>query len=94
MCMFSFAQYKALFTPAIYYVIKITIKVCSHLTSPFAFASKSPSKFNIASMVTQTQMHRMGLNQFSMLIIKCEQSISFKDEKNHIRNNVINIRCE
>ena len=40
------------------------LKVCSHLTFAFAFASTSPSKFNTASMVTQTQTHRMGLNPF------------------------------
>ena len=34
------------------------VKVCSHLT--FAFASK----FNIASMETQTQTQRMGLSPF------------------------------
>ena len=28
------------------------------------FVSTSPSKFNIASMETQTEMHRMGLNPF------------------------------
>ena len=43
----------------------LALKVCSHLTSAIAFASTSRSKFNIASMVTQTQMHRMGLNPFS-----------------------------
>ena len=37
------------------------LRLCSHLTS--AFASTPPSKFNIASMVTQTQ--RMGLNPLS-----------------------------
>ena len=40
----------------------VTLKVCSHLTFASAFASTSPSKFNIASMETQTQTHRMGLN--------------------------------
>ena len=39
--------------------------LCSHLTS--AFASTSPSKFNIASKVMQTQTLRMGLNPFSVL---------------------------
>ena len=43
--------------------VGLHVKVCSHLTS--AFVSTSPSKFNIASMVTQTQTHRMGLNPFS-----------------------------
>ena len=38
----------------------ICVNMCSHLTSAFAFASMSPSKFNIASMVMQTQTHRMG----------------------------------
>ena len=51
-------------------------KVYSHLT----FASTSPSKFNIASTVTQTQMHRMGLNPFLMFYIdanvKCEYTIN------------------
>ena len=59
--------------------------VCSNLT--FAFASMSPSKFNIASMETQTQtqMHRMGLNPFMTFYItlnvdananiKCEQPL-------------------
>ena len=64
---------------------KPSLKVCSHLT--FAFASMSPSKFNIASMETQTQtqMHRMGLNPFMTFYItlnvdananiKCEQPL-------------------
>ena len=39
-------------------VLTVLVKVCSHLT----LASTSPSKFNIASMETQT--HRMGLNPF------------------------------
>ena len=60
-----------------------SLKVCSHLTFAFAFASRSPSKFNIASMETQTQMHRMGLNPFLTFYIevdpnanpKCEHSI-------------------
>ena len=40
--------------------------LCSHLTSAFASMSMSPSpsKCNIASMVTQTQMQRLGLNSF------------------------------
>ena len=37
--------------------------------SVFAFASTSPSKFNVASMVTQTQTHRMDLNPFSALML-------------------------
>ena len=41
---------------------KPRVKLCEHST--FAFASTSPSKFNIASMETQTQTHRMGLNPF------------------------------
>ena len=64
---------------------KRNLKVCSHL----AFASTSPSKLNIASMETQTQMHRMGLNPFLTFYIntmlnvyananvKCEHTIRF-----------------
>ena len=36
--------------------------------SAFVFASTSLSKFNIALMVTQTQMQEMGLDSVSMLI--------------------------
>ena len=39
---------------------KQAFKVCSHLMSAFAFVSTSPSKFNIASMVTQTQNAQNG----------------------------------
>ena len=70
------------------------VKPCSHVTSAFpcshlafAFASTSPSKFNIALMETQTQTHRMGLNPFLTFYIdvdananvKCEHSITFKN---------------
>ena len=55
-------------------------KLCSHLTFTFAFASTSPSKFNIASMETQTQTHRMDpqfyidamLNIDANANVKCE----------------------
>ena len=40
------------------------VKVCSHLTFAFASVSTSPSEVNIASIVTQTKMQRMGLNPF------------------------------
>ena len=61
-------------------------KVCSHLT--FAFASTSPSKFNIASMETQTQTYRMGLNPFLTFCIdvdananvKCEHTFKLTDQ--------------
>ena len=46
------------------------LKECSHLT--FAFASTSPSKFNIVSMETQTQTHRMDLNLFLTFYIDAE----------------------
>ena len=52
------------------------LKVCSHLTSAFAFASTSPSKFNIASMETQTQTHRVGLNPFLMFYIDAMLNIA------------------
>ena len=62
------------------------LKVCSHLAFAFAFASTSPSKFNIASMGTETQTHRMGLNPFLTFYIgvdanananvKCEHTFS------------------
>ena len=65
---------------------KSRVKLCSHLMFAFAFASTSPSKFNIASMETQTQTHRMGLNPFLTFYIdvdakakanvKCEHSIT------------------
>ena len=44
-------------------IASVTLMLCSHLTS--AFASTSPSKFNIASMVMQTKMQSMGQNPFS-----------------------------
>ena len=68
--------------------LKFPLKVCSHLTSAFAFASTSPSQFNIASMETQTQKHRIGLNPVLMFYIdamlnidanpnvKCEHTIT------------------
>ena len=54
------------------------VKVCSHLT--FAFASTSPSKFNIASMETQTQTHRMGLNPFLTFYIGVDANANVKCE--------------
>ena len=39
--------------------------LCLHFKSAFASMSTSLSKFNILSMVTQTQTHRKGLNLFS-----------------------------
>ena len=68
------------------------LKVCSYLT--FAFASTSPSNFNIASMETQTQMHRMGLNPFLMFYIdvdananvKCEHTLIQRTCWNFVRN--------
>ena len=69
-----------------------TLKLCSHLTFAFVFASTSLSKFNIASMETQTQTHRMGLNPFLMFYIdvdanananvKCGHSIIMMSLKN------------
>ena len=69
--------YSVLFT-------KPRVKLCAHSTFAFAFASTSPSKFNIASMETQTQKHRMGLIPFLTFYIdvvananaklKCEHS--------------------
>ena len=50
----------------VFFVPEFTLKVRSHLT--FAFASTLPSKFNIASMETQT--HRMGLNPFLTFYIE------------------------
>ena len=52
------------------------VMLCSHLTSAFASTSMSPSKFNIASLFTQTQRQRWGLNPFStstfaLLLIQC-----------------------
>ena len=68
----------------IFYFFLSTGKGCSHLTFAFAFAS--PSTFNIASMVTQRQTHRMGLNPFLTFYIdavlnvdanvKCEHTLS------------------
>ena len=37
---------------------------CSHVTYAFASTSNSPSKFNIASMVTQMHMQRVGSDPF------------------------------
>ena len=61
--------------------------LCSHLTSAFAFVSMSLSKFNIASMVTQTKMQRMGYSLLQCSFdsdvdananvdVKCEQTLS------------------
>ena len=62
------------------------LKVCSHLT--FAFASTSPSKFNIVSMETRTQMHRMGLNPF--LTFSIDAVLNFDSD---IDANA-NVKCE
>ena len=59
-----------------------TIKVCSHLTFASAIVSTSPSKFNIASMETQTRMHRMGLNPILTFYIDVDANAN------------ANIRCE
>ena len=68
-----------------------TFKVCSHLTLAFAFASTSPSKFNIASMETQTQMHRMGLNPFLTFYIDGDANANVKCEKTFTVLNVFRI---
>ena len=60
----------------------MAFKVCSHLTFASAFVSTSPSKFNIASMETQTQTHRMGLNQFLTFYIDVDANANS------------NVRCE
>ena len=62
----------------------LILKVRSHLT--FAFAPMFPSKFNIASMETQTQMHRMGLNPFLMFYIVAMLNVD--------RNANANIKCK
>ena len=56
------------------------VKVYSHLTFAFvfAFASTSPSKLNIASMVSQTQTHRMGLNPFLTFYIDVMFNFNFE----------------
>ena len=64
----------------------LILKVCSHLTFAFAFALMSPSKFNIASMETQTQMHRMGLNPFLTFYIVAMLNVD--------ANANANIKCE
>ena len=56
----------------------------THLMFTFVFASTSPSKFNIASMEKQTQMHRMDpqfyidamLNVDTNVNIKCEHTMT------------------
>ena len=58
----------------------IQLKVCSHLTFASTFASTSPSKFNIASMETQTQTHRMGLNPFLMFYIDVDANANVRCE--------------
>ena len=57
------------------------VKVCSHLA--FVFASTSPSKFNIASMVMQTQTHRMGLNPFLTVYIDVDANANAKVKCEH-----------
>ena len=52
----------------------LSLVFCSHLTP--AFVSTSTSKFNIASIVMQTQMQRMSLNPFftstfALLLTQC-----------------------
>ena len=52
--------------------------LCSDLTPAFASMSKSPSKFNIVSMVAQIQSQRLGVNPFSafvfaLLLTQCER---------------------
>ena len=69
-----------------YVATKDGVKVCSNLTFASAFASTSPSKFIIASMETQTQTHRMGVNPFLTFYIdvdanananvKCEHTLT------------------
>ena len=56
------------------------LKVCSHLTFASAFVSMSPSKFTIASMETQTQMHRMGLNPFLTFYIDVDANANVRCE--------------
>ena len=67
-----------------------TVKVCSHLTFAFAFASMSPSEFNIASMEMQTQMHRMGLNPFLTFYIDAMLNFDYEVEANANAN----VKCE
>ena len=47
----------------------VQLKGCSHLTFAFVFA------FNIVSMETQIQTHRMGLNPFLMFYIEAMLNI-------------------
>ena len=54
------------------------VKVCSHLTFAFASTSMSPSKFNIASIVMQTQTHRMGLKPFLTFYIDVDANANAK----------------
>ena len=60
------------------------LKVCSGMLRyvAFAFASTSPSKFNIASMEMQTHMHRMGLNPFLTFYIDVDANAN------------ANVKCE
>ena len=64
-----------------YVATKDGVKVCSNLTFASAFASTSPSKFNIASMETQTQTHRMGLNPFLTFYIDVDANANVKCEQ-------------
>ena len=74
----------------VFFVPEFTLKVRSHLT--FAFASTLPSKFNIASMETQTQTHRMGLNPFLtfyievMLNVDADANANVKHQHTLIKN--------
>ena len=66
------------------------LKVCSHLTFAFAFASTSPSKFNISSMETQMHMHRMDLNPFLTFYI--DAMLNFDSDVDANAN--ANVKCE
>ena len=56
------------------------------LTLTSAFASTSPSKFNIASMEMHTQTHRMGLNPF--LTFYVDAMLNVDGDAN------VNVKCE
>ena len=56
----------------------------------FAFASTSPSKFNISSMETQTHTHRMGLNPFLTFYI--DAMLNFDGDVDANAN--ANVKCE
>ena len=60
--------------------LKPRIKVCSNFM--FAFASTSPSKFNIASIETETHRHRIGLNPFLTFYIDVDANAN------------ANVKCE